>query len=267
MMNSREPIGRRSSKRDRLRRRNEDQFDNPSWIQLHEEDYEEIHGVRLLDKQQRLEPALQELHDRVVQFAIRLADSFKTAFTEELGTYRARGGKVSEQIEQYLRDNKLVHPHIDILNRAQFESLLEAINYPPYPPDKGDSLYVVYQLPKPLAHFFFKFDKEAHNPRRTEAQFLRRPRMIEWGYLYFRVHNNAIYEMRERLAKELDLGMIRVNPIHKHDPNNYYYIWKIEPAEASKESDRWAQEKAYWREVWYNSSDDNAGQYAEIAAK
>jgi len=83
-------------------------------------------------------------------------------------------------------------------------------------------LLLVFQLPKPLAQFWWKGGADSWGNLAEDIN----DTAIEWGHFY-RELMPVVWETQGRHENESGLYFQRVNDIGEHDPKKYYYIWEI----------------------------------------
>lgn len=109
-------------------------------------------------------------------------------------------------------------------------------------------LLLVFNLPPPIAHFWWK--KEGVSPppfefpvgqlgemgyfpadelekisgKMQSVENRAEPQVIDWGELYGRLMP-VIWHFMD--SPPLNINPVRINPIGEHDPGNYYYVWQI----------------------------------------
>lgn len=111
-------------------------------------------------------------------------------------------------------------PNFTIASKNQARALLK--EYRLYGEINKQSLLLVFQLPKPLAHFWWKGGTDSWGDLAEDVGGT----VIEWGHFYRKLMP-VIWEAQGRHENENGLLFYRLNDFGEHDPTQYYYVWKI----------------------------------------
>ncbi len=128
---------------------------------------------------------------------------------------------VSKKMKEFLEYNGLIDSEILVMNGEVAEGFLKNVNF--YYSDFEDTdLIAVFNLPRPLARFWFKGGNDEWGYGSEDTRGM----VTEWGWFY----RNVLKKVWDRVDDigESRIFLERINPISNHDPEKYYYIWKIE---------------------------------------
>jgi hypothetical protein len=84
------------------------------------------------------------------------------------------------------------------------------------------SFLVVFQLPKPVAQFWWKGGVDTWGSQGVDV----RGGVLEWG-LFYRELMSIIWREQGFAENELGLVFSRINDIGEHDPQKFYYVWEV----------------------------------------
>jgi len=164
-------------------------------------------------------------------FCNELSDDFKQTFLSLLEQYRRERRQISQKIVDYLLEKNFVLPNFTIANRKQAEVLLE--EYELGGEINEQNLLLVFQLPKPLAQFWWKGGADSWGNMSVDIK----DQAIEWGHFY-RELMPVIWETQGRHENESGLDFYRMNSVGEHDPKKYYYIWEMSEWENENTSNK-----------------------------
>ncbi|MFH1621050.1 MAG: hypothetical protein ABIB04_03120 [Patescibacteria group bacterium] len=172
------------------------------------------------------EPAseIKRCLEKTRAFCTNLSEDYKKTFLSLLEQYRKERRQISQKIVDYLLEKEFILPTFVIADRESAKSLLEEYGFGG---DIGErDLLLVFQLPKPLAHFWWKGGADSWGDAAVDVK----DQAIEWGHFY-RELMPVVWEMQGYYENETGLDFYRINDIGVHDPKKYYYIWEISERE------------------------------------
>jgi hypothetical protein len=125
--------------------------------------------------------------------------------------------KISQRIREYLEIEGMDLPTFDIYAKDEADALLQEFGLKGEKIEMGNFL-VVFNLPKPLSHFWWKGGTESWGSGSTDV----RKMVIEWGRIY-----RSIIPIVWNAVDDGTCAMERINPCGMHDMKRYYYLWEI----------------------------------------
>lgn len=153
-------------------------------------------------------------------FCGELSEDFKQTFLSLIEQYRRERRQISKKIVDYLLEKKFVLPNFIIANKEYARALVEK-----YELDENineQNLLLIFQLPKPLAQFWWKGGADSWGNKSIDIK----DQAIEWGHFY-RELMPVVWKMQGYYQNESGLNFQRVNGVGAHDPREYYYIWEM----------------------------------------
>lgn len=177
-------------------------------------------NIKELLYEEELSAKTKRCLEKTRTFCNELSENFKQTFLSLLEQYRQEKRQIPQTIVDYLLEKKFVLPNFTIASREQAKGLLE--EYEISGEIKEQNLLLVFQLPKPLAQFWWKGGADSWGDLSVDIK----DTAIEWGHFY-RELMPVIWEMQGHHENENGLDFQRVNAIGEHDPKKYYYIWEI----------------------------------------
>lgn len=162
----------------------------------------------------------QRCLDNTRVFCSELSMDFKKKFLSVLEQYSQERRQISQKIVDYLLEKNLVLPSFTIADREQAYALLE--EYGLGGEIDEQSFLLVFQLPKPLAQFWWKGGSDSCDDMSVDVK----DEVIEWGHFYRKLMS-VVWEVQGHYENERGLDFRRVNDVGEHDPKKYYYVWKI----------------------------------------
>ncbi len=173
----------------------------------------------LIDKDESI-VEFQECLSKTRSFCDEVSKDFKQQFLCLLDQYRKERRQIPQKIIDYLSEKDFIFPNFIIAVREQAQKLLEEYGF--QEEINNQDLLLVFQLPKPLAKFWWKGGADSWGGESIDIE----DRAIEWGHFY-RELLPIIWETQGRYEDEKGLDFYRINEIGEHDPEKYYYIWKM----------------------------------------
>ena len=158
--------------------------------------------------------------EKVYTFCDELSEVFKQTYLSLIDKYKQEHRKMSQKIVDYLLENNLILPDFTIANQEQAKKLLKEYNLEGRINEKN--ILLVFQLPKPLAQFWWKGGSDSWGDLAEDMQ----DTVIEWGHFY-RELMPVVWETQGRHENENGLTFSRLNAVGEHDPKKYYYVWEI----------------------------------------
>lgn len=131
--------------------------------------------------------------------------------------------KSSVKVVEKTRGTDLLKPRFDVYGKNESRKFLDDIGYP-YVQVEDESVLVVFNLPKPLAQFWWKGVGEwgALDVDIDESA-------VEWGTMY-RELMPVVWDNLDKYQYGRSLVFYRVNDVTDHEPGDYYYIWEVQLA-------------------------------------
>lgn len=153
-------------------------------------------------------------------FIAKAEKEIAASFENLIENYEKVIGEMPKEILEYLKEKNLMFPKFSLLvgNRAQ--KFLDSVDYNV---DVEGKILMIFNLPKPLAKFWWKGDVEGSTAGvNSEVDGAG----IEWGYFYHNIMP-TVWENVGFLECESDVYIERLNGIGDHDPDSFYYIWMV----------------------------------------
>ena len=173
----------------------------------------------IFDLSNREGVANEVLRENIHTFTEDVANTFQQTFKLLLEEYKKRTDLPSDEIIAYLANNKLDKPNFIVASNG--ENLLAELGFSNERVN-ADQIPVSFQLPKPLAQFWYKGGTDSWGDLGRDVG----PNITEWGHFYRKLME-IVWEKIGYYESEKGLVFERVNGIGDHNPKSYYYIWKI----------------------------------------
>ncbi|OHA37160.1 MAG: hypothetical protein A3B27_02620 [Candidatus Taylorbacteria bacterium RIFCSPLOWO2_01_FULL_50_130] len=173
----------------------------------------------IFDLSNREGVANEVLRENIHTFTEDVANTFQQTFKLLLEEYKKRTDLPSDEIIAYLANNKLDKPNFIVASNG--ENLLAELGFSNERVN-ADQIPVSFQLPKPLAQFWYKGGTDSWGALGRDVG----PNITEWGHFYRKLME-IVWEKIGYYESEKGLVFERVNGIGDHNPKSYYYIWKI----------------------------------------
>jgi hypothetical protein len=184
-----------------------------------------------------LTPKQLEYLQKVRAFAQSTSKVYRTAMRLLMKGYQQKNPNFTDKIIQKMMERGYDAPDFSIYgsrSAAEFLSKQEDLGIEGF----NDNFLVNFQLPKPLARFWYKGGEGTKSIPVKEGE-------IEWGHFY-RIAMPVIYSGVDR-AQMSGLFLNRLNQFGQHDPKKYYYLWETIAAELpeieSEEGEKAEQEE------------------------
>lgn len=171
------------------------------------------------------------------KFTHLLQENLENFVIESLQDLSEATNRDYSKIIEFIKQNNTAKPRFLIFDKDWFskekdakisQSIQEIIERDQdFSNTEIDSLYIVFNLPKPLAHWW---NKGIGNWGNQNKNFDVKDEVIGWGSIY----RNAMEKVWEGMDRAEELDISRLNDIGEHDSKNYYYIWKIEKFKSKK---------------------------------
>lgn len=162
----------------------------------------------------------EECLDKTREFCEKLTELFKQEFIELLKNYIKEKRTISKPILDYLKEKKFDLPKFTITHGTEAQNLLEKYGFRLH--SYKNKVILVFQLPKPLANFWWKGGIESWGTKAVDIQ----GSAIEWGHFYREIMD-VVWGAVGFYECEKGLNFDRINSGGEHDPKNYYYIWEM----------------------------------------
>ena len=146
---------------------------------------------------------------------------FKERFSELIREYSEKKRAVSAEMLGYLSSHKLDVPSFGVYDRASAPAFLRDAKLSPVEIG-SESLLVVFNLPKPLAYFWWKGGTDSWGFSGEDIGSTA----VEWGHFY-RELMPVVWEEVGFAECEGKIEIERINDAGIHDPGKFYYVWKL----------------------------------------
>ncbi len=181
-----------------------------------------------------LTPEQLEHLQKIRSFAQGTSKVYRTAMRLLMTDYQQHNPKFTDKMMQKMMERSYDVPDFSIYGSQAAQEFLSQ------QPELGidgfsDNFLVNFQLPKPLARFWYKGGSGSKSQPVKEGE-------IEWGHFY-RMAMPVIYSGVDRAGMS-GLYLNRLNGFGQHDPKKYYYLYEAinaaleDQADESDESDK-----------------------------
>lgn len=163
-----------------------------------------------------LTPEQLEALEKTRAFAQGTSKVYRTAMRLLMKGYQQRNPNFTDKMMQKMMERGYDVPDFSIYGSQaaqEFLSQREELGIENY----SENFLVNFQLPKPLAKFWYKGGNGSKSVPVKEGE-------IEWGHFY-RMCMPVIYSGVDR-AQMSGLYLNRLNQFGQHDPKKYYYLWE-----------------------------------------
>ncbi|MFH0928246.1 MAG: hypothetical protein V1821_02105 [bacterium] len=198
----------------------EDRFDEASWAEIELEVEKEMRRARhkvKVEVSETLSSAEKKLLSNLKQLAEQISDRYQTAFLEVLNEYEGGDRILMNKVVEYFRQHDYGFPSFLIADSEHGNQVLEKLGYSKSL-HEGNMLFL-FQLPSVLAQYWWKQEGQ---PKRGNSVVRLRGSAIEWG----RIYDYLMPEVWEEIDDQSLAALDRINPAGKHEPKEYYYLWK-----------------------------------------
>lgn len=166
---------------------------------------------------------------------LNLQQDFELRLLDKLKGIAEKTGRNYDKILDYLKTHNLTRPSFLVFDNVGFDREIKSkvsrevneivLRDPKFDNEDNDSLYVVMNLPKPVAYWWEK----GVGDWGSQGEDLK-DQVLSWGSVY-RDTMNAVWE-NINYVEGVDVE--RLNDVAEHKPFEYYYIWKIEKSKYKK---------------------------------
>ncbi|HWQ40601.1 MAG TPA: hypothetical protein VN456_01025, partial [Desulfosporosinus sp.] len=163
-----------------------------------------------------LTPELLENLQKVRTFAQSTSKAYRTVMRLLMTGYQQKNPNFTDKMIQKMMERGYDVPDFSIhgsQSAQEFLSQREELGIDSF----GDNFLVNFQLPKPLAKFWYKGGNGSKSQPVKDGE-------IEWGHFY-RMAMPMIYNGVDRVSMQ-GLYLNRLNQFGQHDPKKYYYLWE-----------------------------------------
>ena len=145
---------------------------------------------------------------------IYYGDQAEEKFIEFRDNYRRyKIQQHSEQVRKAIKNNESVPAELD-----EWE-LNEEQDFIAWPTIDSDHVFVVFNIPAPLAYFWWKYSRGKNG---VQGSF------IEWGDYYYKLQNEVVYKMKTQAnASGLKFDSLNHSGVHLY--NEFFYMWDMYP--------------------------------------
>lgn len=209
----------------------------------------------------RLRPGIEEHFDGKIEgekadtlkeiraFVNQTSNDYKDKFLELIEEYRAKRGEFSERMLKHIKNKSFDLPTFIIADGLEAERILKNMGFEGDFED--DAFLVSFQLPKPLAQFWWK------GGDMTRGKFTKKidATVIEWR-LFYEDLMPVIWTALDECESDQGLNFKRINGAGVHDPKKYYYIWKV----SRRSVNDWSNDASHAQE-WKKMIEENLRDY------
>lgn len=163
-----------------------------------------------------LTPEQLEYLQKVRSFAQNTSKVYRTAMRLIMTSYQQRNPNFTDTMLQKMMERGYDVPDFSIYGSQAAQDFLseqDELGINGY----SDNFLVNFQLPKPLARFWYKGGSGSRSVPVKDGE-------IEWGHFY-RLAMPVIYSGIDK-AQMSGLHLNRLNQFGQHDPKKYYYLWE-----------------------------------------
>jgi len=179
-----------------------------------------------------LTPEQLESLEKVRTFAQSTSKAYRTVMRLLMAGYQQKNPNFTDKMIQKMKERGYDVPDFSIhgsQSAQEFLSQRSELGIDSF----SDNFLVNFQLPKPLAKFWYKGGNGSKSQPVKDGE-------IEWGHFY-RMCMPIIYNGVDRSQKS-GLYLNRLNSFGQHDPKQYYYLWEainysLEKEKQENESD------------------------------
>jgi len=205
-----------------------------------------------------LTPEQLEHLQKVRSFAQNTSKVYRTAMRLIMTGYQQRNPNFTDTMLQKMMERGYDVPDFSIYGSQaaqEFLSKQDELGIDGY----SDNFLVNFQLPKPLARFWYKGGSGSRSVPVKDGE-------IEWGHFY-RLAMPVIYSGIDK-AQMSGLYLNRLNQFGQHDPKKYYYLWEAlntaleDQANESKDSDN-SEDSEKGRDQGENGEGEESGDEQE----
>ncbi len=198
----------------------EDIWDIETFDEIKERIEQVSPNVKELISENELKLEAKKCLKKTRTFCKELSQDFKQTFLSLIDQYRQERRQISQKIVDYLLEKNIVLPNFTIASKKQAKALLK--EYELGGEINEESLLLIFQLPKPLAQFWWKGGADSWGELAEDIN----DTAIEWDHFY-RELMPVVWETQGRHENENSLNFNRLNGFSQHDPKKYYYIWEL----------------------------------------
>lgn len=206
-----------------------------------------------------LTPEQLEHLNKVRAFVQNTSRVYRTAMRLVMRRYQQKNPNFLDKTLEKIMERGFDVPEFSIYGSQAARSFLQEQNELGIE-EFSDNFMVNFQLPRPLAKFWYKGGGGSKSQPVKEGE-------IEWGHFY-RMCMPVIYSGVDRTEMS-GLFLNRLNQFGQHDPKNYYYLWEAinttleEQANQSDESDTEQDEEGQGDESQGQESGGEGGQQGD----
>lgn len=163
-----------------------------------------------------LTPEQLENLQKVRTFAQSTSKAYRTVMRLLMTGYQQKNPNFTDKMIQKMMERGYDVPDFSIhgsQSAQEFLSQRKELGIDSF----GDNFLVNFQLPKPLAKFWYKGGNGNKSQPVKDGE-------IEWGHFY-RMAMPMIYNGVDRAGMQ-GLYLSRLNQFGQHDPKKYYYLWE-----------------------------------------
>jgi len=191
--------------------------DNPSWDEIEREvDFENFQPDVHVSEQ--LSPDEQETLQLAKEFVVDVSKVFQEESRRLLAEYYNSDSPFGQKIIEFIKDKGFDVPKFSVFDQEQARDFLKNLGYEVHE-FEDDNLLLTFQLPKPLAKFWWK-----GNDLREAKKTAGSTRL--WGNFYFKLMP-IVHQRWDQMHYDEQLFFYRVNMAGIHDEQEYYYLWEI----------------------------------------
>ena len=209
--------------------------------------------------------------ERVRHLVLEVSQIFQETYADLLQEEMKKRNKSipQERIVDLMKRN-FFSPYLHVYEGKKAEEELNRLGFVGDKIEGGFMLKI--ELPKQLGYFWnwseenWKNYEERGNPDEEPPNSRRpRPQTIAWGDIYYTAVRRAFYPIRDSLAEENDLELLRINNDCHHQPGEFYYLYVIkdlDPIKKYNKSQIWYDDDDSFsgdRDIWYPEPEEESG--------
>lgn len=192
-----------------------DIFDQPSWQEILEEIEVEEFPISVFGEPEKLDHRQQKALQEIKNFLNKISKKWKKEMLVGLEEYSKDYLKIPQVIVDLLKEKKWHLPIFKIYPEGS--EVLESLGF------EGDlfkdQFVVIFDLPKPLAFFWFK-GAWVNGKKSSDSTF------VNWGKFYQDLLP-IVWQAVDTSEFSGNLEIERVNEYGQHKPGSFYYVWKM----------------------------------------
>lgn len=169
----------------------------------------------------QLEPSSIPDHAELLLRLYSLLDQITASFKNECQLLLLETPQISPVIAEFINQKNFDTPSFLVADYTNSRQLLDSIDKPDLNIDP-EALLVVFNLPKPIANWWYKGGEQEWGNVATPIG----EDIVPWGLLYRRLML-PVWDNLDLSSNLYKLYIQRLNDIADHQKDKYYYIWQV----------------------------------------